>query len=61
MRPTLTTTDVAALCGTTPQHIRKLANTGQIPHYRIGGIFKFAADEVEAWLEARHIVPAGAA
>lgn len=61
MRPTLTTADVAALCGTTDQHIRKLAIEGKIPHYRIGGIYKYAADEIEAWLEARHVVPEPAA
>lgn len=57
MSPTLTTADVAPMCGTTVPHIRKLARQELIPHYRIGGILKFDPDEIEAWLEARHVVP----
>lgn len=57
MRPTLTTADAAERCGTTAEHIRKLARERRIPHYRIGGLVKFDPNELDAWLEAGRVSP----
>lgn len=57
MRPCLTAAEVADLCFTTEQHIRKLARERQIPHFRIGGLVKFDPDEVQRFLAAAHVVP----
>lgn len=56
MRPILTAADVAERLGTTEQHIRKLAREHKIPHYRIGGLVKFDADEIGEFLERSRVV-----
>lgn len=57
MRPTLSTSDVAAMCGTTDQHIRKLARQRRIPHVRVGGVFRYDADEITSWLAGHRVTP----
>jgi excisionase family DNA binding protein len=61
MRPTLNVADVAARLGTNEQHIRKLARERRIPHYRIGALYKFDPDEIDAWLTTVHVDAAAAA
>jgi excisionase family DNA binding protein len=48
--PTLTTTQVAEMLGTSPGEIRTMASTGDIPAYRWGKKYRFFRDEVIAWL-----------
>ncbi|MFN8585977.1 MAG: helix-turn-helix domain-containing protein [Dehalococcoidia bacterium] len=55
MHPDLSTADVARRCGTTTAHVQKLARLGELPHYRIGGVYRFSSDEIERWLHARHV------
>lgn len=55
MRPTLGTSEVAAICGTTEQHVRKLARQRRIPHVRVGASYKFDRDEIDRWLEAHRV------
>lgn len=55
MRPNLTTYKAAELCGTTDEHIRKLARERRIPHYRVGSLYRFDVDELTAWLRGVHV------
>jgi excisionase family DNA binding protein len=43
--------EVAKLFGVTPQHIYKMAASGNIPSFRISGSVRFDPDEVAAWLK----------
>ena len=46
MRP-LTAKDIAGKIGCTVQHIYKMAERNQLPHYRIGTFIRFPADVIE--------------
>ncbi len=48
--PTLTTTQVAEMLGTSPGEIRTMAANREIPAYRWGRKYRFFRDEVIAWL-----------
>jgi excisionase family DNA binding protein len=45
--------EVARLLGVTPQHIYKMAASGNIPSFRVLGSVRFDPDEVAAWLEGK--------
>ena len=59
MRPSLNAAGAAERCGTTEQHIRKLAREHRIPHYRVGALYRFDPDELDAWLAASHVTVGG--
>ena len=59
MRPSLTTADAAQRIGTNDQHVRKLCREDRIPHYRVGGLYRFDPDELDAWLAASHVTVGG--
>jgi excisionase family DNA binding protein len=48
--PTLTTTQVAEMLGTSPGEIRTMAASAEIPAYRWGKKYRYFRDEVIAWL-----------
>jgi len=54
---TLTSADAAERIGTNEPHIRRMAREGLIPHYKIGGRYRFDPAELDAWLEAAHVTP----
>jgi excisionase family DNA binding protein len=43
---------VADLIGCTRKHVYDLAQKGQIPHYRIGGLIRFNLQEIVEWIES---------
>lgn len=47
--------EVAAIIGCTRKHVYDLAQKGQIPHYRIGGLIRFNLQEIAEWLESFRI------
>ena len=55
MRPSLSSAEAAKRIGTTDQHLRKLARERRIPHYRVGVLYRFDPDELDAWLDASHV------
>ena len=46
---------VAALLGVSRRSIEDWARAEKIPHYLIGGQYRFDAAEIEAWKQARHV------
>lgn len=55
--PTLTTTQVAEMLGTSAGEIRTMASTGEIPAYRWGKKYRFFRDEVISWLRDHATAP----
>jgi excisionase family DNA binding protein len=49
----LTVADVAETLRVHPNYVYDLANRGDLPSYKIGGMRRFRAADVEAWLESR--------
>ena len=45
--------EVAQLLGVTPQHIYKMAASGNIPSFRVSGAVRFDPDEVASWLQGK--------
>ena len=59
-KPLLTTREVAALLGLSPATVLRRWRAGELPGYRIASnVLRFRADELDAWLEARHEVGGG--
>ena len=54
MRPSDDVAAVAERLGTSRDHVRRMARSGRIPHFRIGGFIRFDPDEITEWLEFRH-------
>jgi excisionase family DNA binding protein len=48
-------TVVAESMGCSVKHVYKLAATGQLPHYRIGGLVRFDPDKILAWIQSHEI------
>lgn len=46
---------VAEKFDVTEAHVRRLAQQGRLPHFRIGSAYRFFEDEIDAFLE-RHRV-----
>jgi excisionase family DNA binding protein len=55
MRPSLDVPAIAEQLGTSRDHVRRMARSGRIPHFRIGGFIRFDPDEITEWLESRHV------
>lgn len=52
--PLLTTRDVAARLGVSPETVLRRWRSGELPGFRIGSnAVRFDADELTVWLEAR--------
>lgn len=54
--PTLNTTQVAELLGSTPEVVRTKVAAGELPAYRWGKNFRYFRDEVIAWLRQQVVV-----
>jgi excisionase family DNA binding protein len=46
---------IVAATGWSPQHVYRLAQQRQIPHYRIRGSVKFDPQEIAEWIESHKI------
>lgn len=55
----LTIKEVAARLHCSDSMIRKLAQLGKFPHFRIGKLWRFDESEVDAWIEANSAKVAG--
>lgn len=44
----MTTDEVASVLRVTPQHVRNLAKSGEIPHMRIGNEYRFMREQLIA-------------
>ncbi len=56
--PLLTARQIAELLGFSPATIVDWAESGKIPHFKIGRALRFRESEVVGdWLEARHVTP----
>ena len=53
--PTLNTTQVAELLGSTPEVVRAKVAAGELPAYRWGKNFRYFRDEVIAWLHEQAV------
>jgi len=51
-QPLLTREQVARRLGTTARHVRTLACSGALPHFRIGGKVRFSGADVESFISA---------
>jgi excisionase family DNA binding protein len=62
IQPLLTVNDVAALFGIHHKKAQRLARTGVLPCVKIGAVYRFRAEELEAWVssQARSAVNRGA-
>jgi len=53
--------EIASLFGVTPQHIYKMAASGNIPSFRVCGSVRFDPEDLASWLEqkqgTRHLAP----
>ncbi len=45
--------EIASILGVSPQHIYKLAASGNIPHLRISGAIRFDPGEIADWLRKK--------
>ncbi len=59
--PLLTPAEVAELLRISPRALRKLRRRRPLPFYRVGGALRFRRPDVDAWLEAMRVDPAGQA
>jgi excisionase family DNA binding protein len=56
-RPLLTTREVASLLGISAATVLRKWRAGELPGYRLASnCLRFDADELDAWLAARHHV-----
>jgi excisionase family DNA binding protein len=49
--------ELADHLGTNERHVRELIYRRKIPYYKVGGLVRFSADDIEQWLETRRIAP----
>jgi excisionase family DNA binding protein len=54
--PTLNTSQVAELLGSTPEVVRAKVAAGELPAYRWGKNFRYFRDEIIAWLHDQSVV-----
>lgn len=54
MEPLITTRQLAELWCQTPRWVLRMAKVQGLPHYELGGAFRYRASEVEAWLRQHH-------
>ena len=56
---TLSLPDVSRFTGISQYHLRFLAKTGQLPHIRVGRLYRFRRETIEAWMheeETRNVM-----
>lgn len=54
--PILTSEQAAVFLQIHPKTLQRMARQGRIPAYRVGGLWRFRASELEAWL-ASTVIP----
>lgn len=47
----LTTTEAAELLQMSEKTVRTLAKSGEIPHRRVGDLYRFSRRQIMAWIE----------
>ncbi len=52
-KPVLSTAEAAEMLGVSPQKLRELARTGEIPAYRWGKNYRLFRDELIIWLRSQ--------
>jgi excisionase family DNA binding protein len=50
-----TTKDVAAFLGVKPRTVADWAKGKKIPHYLLGGNYRYVPEEIEAWRNAHRV------
>jgi|WetSurMetagenome_2_1015567.scaffolds.fasta_scaffold184360_2 excisionase family DNA binding protein len=50
-----TTKDVAAFFGVKPRTVADWAKDHKIPHYLLGGLYRYVPAEIEAWRDAHRV------
>ena len=55
-RPLLTISDVADRLGVSERFVRRLVLERRIPFLKIGRFVRFDPDEIEQWIDSRHVV-----
>ena len=59
MRPLMTTEEIAEYLRVEVVTVRRLATRGEVPAYRIGGEFRFIADDVENFVKSQRVTGPG--
>lgn len=49
---TLSLPAVSHYTGISQHHLRLLAKSGQLPHIRVGRLFRFRRETIDAWMRA---------
>jgi excisionase family DNA binding protein len=56
----LTTREVAAFLGLSPETVLRRYRAGELPGYRLGSnVLRFRESEIEAWLDSLHALDRG--
>jgi excisionase family DNA binding protein len=50
-----TTQDVAAFLGVKPRTVSDWARERKIPHYLLGGLYRYVPEEIVAWRDAHRV------
>ena len=50
MSSALTVKEVAELLAVNERTVYRLANTGQLPGFKVGGTWRFLKEDIEAWI-----------
>jgi len=56
---TLSLPDVSRFTGISQHHLRLLAKSGQLPHIRVGRLYRFRRETIETWMreeETRNVM-----
>jgi excisionase family DNA binding protein len=48
--------EVAELLHTTPRHVERLAELGELSHYRVGRFYRFELGDVQDYLDRIHVL-----
>jgi excisionase family DNA binding protein len=59
MKPLLTAKNVASLFGVDLKKVQRLARTGVLPSLKIGAVYRFRPEALEAWMSSQTL-PTGA-
>jgi excisionase family DNA binding protein len=59
MEPLLSTKDVTSLFGVDLKKVQRLARTGVLPSLKIGAVYRFRPEALEAWVSSQTL-PTGA-
>ena len=47
--------DAARSLGTTPRHAQRLAESGELPYYRVGRLIRFSSADIEEYLDRTRV------